>query len=121
MICQPIEDADDEEIERSRSRAAKRLTDIGFRVAGPVFTDRWYMNRMLREKGVKHGLMRRLGEDIRNMALCDAVYFAAGWENDLNCRMEHEAAKEFGLVLIYEEKEYETAKAAYEDKDEDCG
>ena len=33
---------------------------------------------------------------------CDAVYFCNGWCESSGCRIEHEVAKEFGKVFMYE-------------------
>lgn len=30
------------------------------------------------------------------------AYFCKGWENTRGCRIEHEAAKAYGLEIIYE-------------------
>lgn len=32
-----------------------------------------------------------------------AAYFCRGWEQARGCRIEHEAAKSYGLEIIYEE------------------
>ena len=31
------------------------------------------------------------------------AYFCKGWENARGCKIEHEAAKAYGLEIIYEE------------------
>lgn len=36
------------------------------------------------------------------MALCDTVYFCKGWEDARGCRIEHQAAIDYGLKIIYE-------------------
>lgn len=36
-------------------------------------------------------------------SLCHAAYFCKGWENARGCRIEHDAAKAYGLEIIYEE------------------
>lgn len=37
------------------------------------------------------------------MSLCDTVYFVTGWETARGCRLEHQAAQDYGLKIIYEE------------------
>lgn len=32
----------------------------------------------------------------------EAAYFCKGWEKARGCRIEHEAAKAYGLEIIYE-------------------
>ena len=44
-----------------------------------------------------------LAKSLENMSLCHAAYFCKGWEQARGCRIEHEAAKAYGLKIIYEE------------------
>ena len=44
-----------------------------------------------------------LAKSLENMSLCHAAYFCKGWENARGCRIEHEAAKAYGLTIIYED------------------
>ena len=37
------------------------------------------------------------------MSKCDAVLFCQGWENARGCCIEHEAAKKYGVLILYEE------------------
>ena len=37
------------------------------------------------------------------MSLCDTIYFVKGWETARGCRLEHQAALDYGLKIIYEE------------------
>lgn len=43
-----------------------------------------------------------MGEDIKELLLCDAVYFSRGWEQSKGCRLEHAAAEIYGLKIFYE-------------------
>lgn len=37
------------------------------------------------------------------LAISDSVYFVKGWETARGCRLEHQAALDYGLRIIYEE------------------
>lgn len=37
------------------------------------------------------------------MAISDAVYFCHGWEEARGCRLEHQAAIDYGLKILYED------------------
>lgn len=37
------------------------------------------------------------------MSKCNAAYFCTGWENARGCRIEHAAAKAYGLQILYED------------------
>jgi hypothetical protein len=43
-----------------------------------------------------------MGEDIKELLECDAVYFAKGWEKSRGCRLEHSAAEIYGKEILYE-------------------
>lgn len=36
--------------------------------------------------------------------MCDIVYFCKGGEDYIGCRIEHAAATNYGLDIVYEEK-----------------
>lgn len=38
-----------------------------------------------------------------DMAKCDAVYFCSGWENARECKIEHDAAISYGMLVLYED------------------
>lgn len=37
------------------------------------------------------------------MSYCHAVYFCKDWEKARGCRLEHEVALAYGLMVIYED------------------
>lgn len=41
-----------------------------------------------------------LGKSLELMAMCDTAVFAKGWEDARGCRIEHEAAMNYGLDVI---------------------
>lgn len=42
-----------------------------------------------------------MGEDVKELLMCDAVYFSRGWEQSKGCRLEHAAAEIYGLKIYY--------------------
>ena len=43
-----------------------------------------------------------LGKSIELLSQADVVYFCDGWEHARGCKIEHDAAVEYGLDIIYE-------------------
>ena len=105
IICQPKIGRTDDEIMSTRERIRKRLEAAGLTVSGPVNLDPWYRRRILTDRGCKNHLLYDLSKDLQYMSFSDACYFAAGWKDDKNCEIMHEAAKAYGLVLLYEDQE----------------
>ena len=58
--------------------------------------------KAMEERGVVQIPLCFLAKSLENMSLCHAAYFCKGWENARGCRIEHEAAKAYGLEIIYE-------------------
>ena len=44
-----------------------------------------------------------MSNSFARMAISDTVYFVKGWEKARGCRLEHQAAQDYGLKIIYEE------------------
>ena len=102
MLSQPMRDKTDEEIIETRNKAIKVLEEKGYEVINTLFTDEWYSHESMSERGVVNIPLCFLAKSLENMSLCDAAYFCKDWENYRGCRIEHEAAKEYGLEIIYE-------------------
>lgn len=103
MLSQPMAGKTDEEIVGTREKAIKVLNDMGYEVVNTLFTDEWYSKEKMEERGVVQIPLCFLSKSLDNMSLCHAAYFCKGWENARGCRIEHEAAKAYGLTIIYEE------------------
>lgn len=82
MLSQPMAGKTEEEIVATREKAIAALKGKGYEIVNTLFTDEWYSKE--------------------NMSLCHAAYFCKGWEKARGCRIEHEAAKAYGLEIIYE-------------------
>lgn len=103
MLSQPMAGKTDEEIVATRKKAIKVLEEKGYEIVNTLFTDKWYTNESMKERGVVQILLCFLAKSLENMSLCHAVYFCKGWENARRCRIEHDAAVAYGLDIIYEE------------------
>lgn len=42
-----------------------------------------------------------MGEDLKELLMCDAAYFSRGWEESKGCRLEHTAAQIYNLKIYY--------------------
>lgn len=102
MLSQPMAGKTEEEIVATRERAIKVLKEKGFEIVNTLFTDEWYSKEKMVERGVVQIPLCFLAKSLENMSLCHAAYFCKGWENARGCRIEHQAAKDYGLEIIYE-------------------
>ncbi len=110
MLSQPMGGKTQEEIVETRERAIRALQERGCEIVNTLFTDdacnttfryTWYNKEAMEARGGQIPL-RFLAKSLENMSLCHAVYFCKGWERARGCRIEHEAAKAYGLEIIYE-------------------
>ena len=103
MLSQPMAGKTEEEIVAVREKAVAELTSRGYEVVNTLFTDEWYSRENMEKRGVVQIPLCFLAKSLENMSLCHAVYFCKGWEQARGCRIEHEAAKAYGMKIIYEE------------------
>lgn len=103
MISQPMAGKTDEEIKITREKALSFLKKKGYTTVNTLFTDEWYNEENMKQRGVVQIPLCFLAKSLENMSLCHAAYFCKGWENARGCKIEHEAAKAYGLDIIYEE------------------
>lgn len=103
MLSQPMAGKTEKEIVETRERAIAALKERGYEIVNTLFTDEWYSDEAMKECGVAQIPLCFLAKSLENMSLCHAVYCCVGWENARGCRIEHEAAKAYGLEIIYEE------------------
>ena len=102
MLSQPMAGKTNEEIVSTRNSAIKALEADGYTIVNTLFTDEWYSKEKMVERGVVQIPLCFLAKSLENMSLCHAAYFCKGWEAARGCRIEHEAAKAYGLEIIYE-------------------
>ncbi|WP_161474817.1 DUF4406 domain-containing protein [Acutalibacter sp. 1XD8-36] len=103
MLSQPMAEKTDREIAQTREKAIAALEARGYEVVNTLFTDDWYSDSQMEARGVVQIPLCFLAKSLENMSLCHAAYFCRGWENARGCRIEHEAAKAYGLDIIYED------------------
>lgn len=103
MLSQPMGGKTESEITATRESAIAFLREKGYEVVNTLFTDEWYKDKNADARGVIQRPLYFLAKSLEAMSFCDAVYFCKGWENARGCRIEHEAAKAYGLKIIYEE------------------
>lgn len=103
MLSQPMAGKSEEEIAATREKAMKALEAKGYTVINTLFTDEWYAPEAMQKRGVEQIPLCYLAKSLENMSKCHAAYFCKGWENYRGCRIEHQAAKDYGLEILYEE------------------
>ena len=103
MISQPMAGKTDEEIAETRERAKANLEEMGYEFVNTLFTDEWYSDAAMKERGVVQVPLCYLAKSLENMSLCHAVYFCKGWEQARGCLIENDAALAYGLEVIYED------------------
>ena len=103
MLSQPMGGKTEEEIVKTRERAVRELEAMGYEVVNTLFTDEWSSSEQMTARGVVQIPLRFLAKSLENMSLCHAAYFCGGWEAARGCKIEHDAAKAYGLEIIYEE------------------
>ncbi len=103
MLSQPMGGKTDDEIIATREKAITSLKERGYEIINTLFTNEWYSHENMTARGVVQIPLCFLAKSLENMSLCHTAYFCKGWENARGCRIEHEAAKAYGLEIIYEE------------------
>jgi hypothetical protein len=103
MISQPMAGKTAEEIAATRDLAVAKLRQMGYEVVNTLFTDEWYSDEAMEERGVVQVPLCYLAKSLENMSLCHAAYFAKGWEDARGCKVEHDAAVAYGLEVLYED------------------
>lgn len=94
MISQPMAGKSKCEIALEREKAIECLRNMGYEIENTFFEE-------FENDNVKNKPLWYLAKSISAMSKCEAVYFCNDWEKYRGCRMEHEAAKEYGLDILY--------------------
>ena len=103
MLSQPMAGKTQEEIVATREKAIAALKEQGYEIVNTLFTDDWYSDEAMEERGVVQVPLCYLAKSLESMSLCHAAYFCKGWENARGCRIEHDAAVAYGLEVLYED------------------
>ena len=102
MVSQPMAGKTEEEIIAAREAAKEFLETLGYEFVNTKFTDEWYSQEKMQERGVVNIPLAFMEKGIEHMCMCSAVYFTSGWEQARGCRIEHEVAKAYGVKIFYE-------------------
>ena len=103
MLSQPMAGKSESEIVSTREKAIAALNAHGYEIVNTLFTDEWYSKDKMEERGVVQVPLCFLAKALENMSLCHVAYFCKGWEKARGCRIEHDAAKAYGLEIMYED------------------
>lgn len=93
FISLPMKDKTEEEILKQIDDKRKQLEPLGFHVIDS------YLNTPSKTGSSP---LHCLAVSLAVMADCDAVYFCKGWQNARGCKIEYEAARNYGLKIIFE-------------------
>lgn len=107
MLSQPMAGKSEAEIIATRDKAIQALKEREYKVVNTLFTDEWYSDKAMEERGVVNIPLCFLAKSLENMSKCHAAYFCRGWEQARGCQIEHAAAVAYGLEIIYEEDDEE--------------
>lgn len=102
MICQPMAGMTEREIMDARIRATSVLESLGYEVVNTFFAEEVRSTGTLNENGVVHIPLFFLAKSLEKMSSCNVAYFCKGWENARGCKIEHDAACNYGLSVMYE-------------------
>lgn len=101
MISQPMRGYTEEEIKAVRDLIKAALESKGLEFVNSLFDDEWAKAEKMQKNGIKQIPVYFLAKSLEQMARCDYVVFAHGWNQNRGCRVEHEVAKEYGLHILY--------------------
>lgn len=105
MFSAPMAGRTDAQIDEVRSFARKYLEDMGYEFVNTVFrAEAEYAPDALEQSGVKNVPLRYLAGSLENLSKCDAILFCRGWQDARGCRIEHQVAKDYGVLILYEEE-----------------
>ena len=94
FISQPMRGKTKEEILEVRNKTKAMIESYGFEVADSFFTEEWLEENA---KGKNNMPLWCLGESLKIMSECDAVYFCDEWSGARGCRVERACAVLYGL------------------------
>ena len=100
MLSQPMAGKSEEEIKATRKQAIKVLEEKGYEIVNTLFTDEWYSDEHMKERGVVRIPLCFLAKSHEKMSMCHADYFCKSWEQPRRCRLEQDAAVADGRPII---------------------
>lgn len=95
-ISIPIKNCD-ESVQRAKAKEiAEKLKELGHEPVNPFDTPEAPKDLSEEEKYAWY-----MGEDIKRLLLCDAIFMCKGWSRSIGCSIERAVAQKAGLC-IYE-------------------
>ena len=94
FISQPMKDKTNEEIKDERNEIVKRVTE---RFGEVEVIDSFFENAPHDAKPLWF-----LGKSLELLSTADCAYFAEGWKEYRGCKIEHEAAVNYGIDIVGE-------------------
>lgn len=95
FISQPMKGKSDEEILAVREEAIKRATEM-------VKCDVEVIDSFFKDAPVEAKPLWYLAKSLELLAEADVAYFAEGWDEARECKIEHECAVQYGIDRIEE-------------------
>lgn len=80
----------------------KKLEQQGYTVT-PLHISDIYEKTPVYQYELKSIPLIYMSNSFARMAVSDTIYFVRGWENARGCRLEHQAALDYGLKIIDED------------------
>jgi len=107
FVSQPMKNKSEERIRDERQRITDKLND---RFVGQAeIINKFNPAAYTCMASQKNAPLAALGQSLILMSTADVVFFARGWKEARGCRIENQAAIEYGLTVIedYEEDTHE--------------
>ena len=97
FISQPMRVKAESEIVGERKAIVEKIAKI-------IKTDYLIMNSYFEDYAPDKGCvpLKYLAKSLEMLADADVAFFAKGWENAKGCRIEHDCAKAYGIMIIEE-------------------
>jgi hypothetical protein len=104
MFSAPMAGRTDAQIDETRARAKALLEANGYEFVNTVFGDEpEWSTEALKAEGIQNIPLAYLAGSLRNLAKCDAILMMKGWEHARGCLIEFQAARAYGVRILYEE------------------
>ena len=97
FISQPMKGREPSEIKGEREKIIEKLDKTFSAIIDPIDS----YSEKYEPKG-NNVALKYLASSLELLADSDVVYFAKGWNNARGCRIEHECARAYGIMIIEE-------------------
>lgn len=97
FISQPMKDKTNEEIKEERNKIVEKVTERFGEVEVIEVIDSFFENAPYDATQLWF-----LGKSLELLSTADCAYFAEGWKGYRGCKIEHEAAVQYGIDIVGE-------------------